>query len=72
MGRRSLLGGGVRPRSERERPLSRSGNFNREWGRGSVLIHMPTSAWNSVAPLSSSAAKARASVIGATGFLVRW
>jgi hypothetical protein len=33
---------------------------------------LPTSAWNSVAPLSSSAANARASVIGATGLRVRW
>ena len=32
---------------------------------------MPTSAWTSVAPLASSGAKARASVIGATGFPVR-
>src|SRR6516165_5830546 len=32
---------------------------------------LPTSAWTSVAPLSSSRGKARASVIGATGFLVR-
>jgi hypothetical protein len=31
---------------------------------------LPTSVWNSVAPLSSSAANARASVIGATGLLV--
>src|SRR6516225_7345623 len=34
-------------------------------------IKLPTSAWHSVAPLSSSRGKARASVIGATGFLVR-
>ena len=34
-------------------------------------IKLPTSAWNSVAPLASSRAKARASVIGDTGFLVR-
>ena len=35
------------------------------------MIKLPTSVWTSVAPLSSSAAKARASVIGATGFPVR-
>ena len=35
------------------------------------MIKLPTCAWTSVAPLASSAAKARASVIGATGFLVR-
>src|SRR5712671_3905345 len=33
-------------------------------------MKLPTSVWNSVAPLSSSAANARASVIGATGFPV--
>src|SRR5580704_401105 len=35
------------------------------------MIKLPTSVWTSVAPLSSSAAKARASVIGATGFPAR-
>jgi hypothetical protein len=39
--------------------------------RIALRIKLPTSAWTSVAPLSSSAAKARASVIGATGFRVR-
>src|SRR6516165_12508220 len=34
-------------------------------------IKLPTNAWNSVAALSSSAANARASVIGATGLPVR-
>src|ERR1700730_4435533 len=35
------------------------------------MIKLPTKVWNSVAPVSSSVANARASVIGATGFLVR-
>src|SRR6202040_2464649 len=35
------------------------------------MIKLPTSVWTSVAPLSSSAAKARASVIGAMGLPVR-
>ena len=34
-------------------------------------IKLPTSVWNSVAPLASSRAKARASVIGDTGLPVR-
>ena len=34
-------------------------------------IKLPTSVWNSVAPLSSSRGKARASVIGDTGLPVR-